>query len=579
MDTPLASTPNSEDDTSESRTRKRTTKAKACDSCYKKKIKCDATLPQCNWCKHHNLQCTFDRILPTNRKKRSQENRDTELAERIERIEKLLSEKSVPEESRHDNTKQSTAITTIGTRITPTVSSSLGNLHFAGFKVREVNSCNSIPLFLPEGQQWIKSRTGETVAMEKLYAFGPPWQNQRNTYMNDTQLPQDSVQLPDRRITEEFARGYSSHILSLVFPTIDKALFEDTISLAYHQGSFQPTGHASAKACVYAFLAFASVFNIYSKTGTRLPLESEAYALKAQSLIPQVFQDITTESLQTAVMLTIYQLFSGNQQSAAVMGSIASRLAFMLGAHTQHHSNIATQKSTNSLVAISTDLRLVMIKSRAYNSLYSAQALQKSDAELLKDIRELDDELEKWRISLPLGFRPTISYSHETPTESGMDMQKVVSRLAYHHCMATIHEASGRCRARADGQSTVMEGVSSSLELAVEASRSSFSYLHTAQHVLEDDCFWMILFYPMSALLTIFCNILHKPLDPQAAQDLELINRAPDLIKGMPIPQPNRNELFHINLVDEFIAELSRLGKCAISKAKEENLNHRSLGV
>lgn len=89
----------------------------------------------------------------------------------------------------------------------------------------------------------------------------------------------------------------------------------------------------------------------------------------------------------------------------------------------------------------------------------------------------------------------------------------------------------------------------------------------------------MILFYPMSALLTIFCNILHKPLDPQAAQDLELINRAPDLIKGMPIPQPNRNELFHINLVDEFIAELSRLGKCAISKAKEENLNHRSLGV
>lgn len=89
----------------------------------------------------------------------------------------------------------------------------------------------------------------------------------------------------------------------------------------------------------------------------------------------------------------------------------------------------------------------------------------------------------------------------------------------------------------------------------------------------------MILFYPMSALLTIFCNILHNPLDPQAAQDLELINRARDLIKGMPIPQPNRDELFHIYLVDEFIAELRRLGKCAISKAKQENLNHNSLGV
>jgi hypothetical protein len=86
----------------------------------------------------------------------------------------------------------------------------------------------------------------------------------------------------------------------------------------------------------------------------------------------------------------------------------------------------------------------------------------------------------------------------------------------------------------------------------------------------------MILFYPMSALLTIFCNILLNPLDPQAAQDLELINKAPDLIKGMPIRQPTMNELFHINLVDEFIAELRRLGKCAISKAKQENRNHNS---
>ncbi|OBT68432.1 hypothetical protein VE03_02848 [Pseudogymnoascus sp. 23342-1-I1] len=205
--------------------------------------------------------------------------------------------------SRRDNSKQYTAITKIGTRITPTVSSSLGNLHFAGFKLRENNSFNSIPLFLPEGQQWIKSRTGQTVAIEKLCAFGPPWQNQRNIYMNDMQLLQDSVKLPARGIIEELAREYSSHILSVVFPTIDKVLFEDTMNIAYHEGSFPPTGHASAKACIYAFIAFVSIFSIYSGSGTELPLDGELYALKAQSLIPQVLQDITTESLQAAVML------------------------------------------------------------------------------------------------------------------------------------------------------------------------------------------------------------------------------------------------------------------------------------
>lgn len=246
------------------------------------------------------------------------------------------------------------------------------------------------------------------------------------------------------------------------------------------------------------------------------------------------------------------------------MISIAARFAFMLGAHTLHDSTIASQTSSSAETVSRTknhrrnlfwlcytfdkelslrtgqppsindehcdltlppgyldrvyanqysnsssrdiplfpgDLRLTMIKSRAYNSLYSARALQKSDAELLRDIRELDNDLERWRISLPLGFRPTISFSHGTPTDSEMDMQVVVSRLAYHHCVAIIHEASGRCRAWADGQSSVIEGVSSSLELAVEASRSSILYLHTAQYVLEDDCFWYVVSSIHSQLL------------------------------------------------------------------------------
>ncbi|PLN83667.1 hypothetical protein BDW42DRAFT_164393 [Aspergillus taichungensis] len=58
---------------------------RACDSCFKKKVRqralvgnnvtlilplipgdqqiqCDAEFPQCNWCKHHNLACTYNRI-------------------------------------------------------------------------------------------------------------------------------------------------------------------------------------------------------------------------------------------------------------------------------------------------------------------------------------------------------------------------------------------------------------------------------------------------------------------------------------------------------------------------------------
>lgn len=137
------------------------------------------------------------------------------------------------------------------------------------------------------------------------------------------------------------------------------------------------------------------------------------------------------------------------------------------------------------------DLRLAIIKSRAYSALYSLKAMQKSDAELLKEIRELDDELERWRISVPLEWRPTMSFSQETP-DPNMSMHSVILRLNYHLCMTIIHQASSRCKAWAKGQSGVMEGISSSLALSVEASRSTLLYLEAAEHVLVDGVFWLV---------------------------------------------------------------------------------------
>lgn len=151
------------------------------------------------------------------------------------------------------------------------------------------------------------------------------------------------------------------------------------------------------------------------------------------------------------------------------------------------------------------DLRLGIIKSRAYSSLYSFKAHQKTDAELLKEIRELDDELERWRMSVPVEWRPTLSFSHERPDPT-VSMHSVMLRLNYHLCMTIIHQASSRCKAWAmgRGQGAMTEGVRSSLALSVEASRSTLMYLETAEHVLMDGVFWYVLAppTPLSSLLT-----------------------------------------------------------------------------
>jgi hypothetical protein len=46
------------------------------------------------------------------------------------------------------------------------------------------------------------------------------------------------------------------------------------------------------------------------------------------------------------------------------------------------------------------------IESKVCKRLYSAKASKQSDGELLNTIGELDKELEDWKDSIPLNFRP-----------------------------------------------------------------------------------------------------------------------------------------------------------------------------
>ncbi|KAH8836377.1 hypothetical protein MCOR32_001402 [Pyricularia oryzae] len=320
-------------------------------------------------------------------------------------------------------------------------------------------------------------------------------------------------------------------------------------------------------------------------------------------------------------------------------------------------------------------LRISMIKSRVSKLLYSVVSLRKSDAQLLRDIRELDEELDRWRSSLPPQHRPmlvvptrtknrsrgstapgtspsgaradsmmsqgaspikpfphgpTSEYEHHhhhhhhqqhqtstghsvTPeaTSNGSSnpwtpmngdqssrhdsartneeddsdssdsddirskdrnrwySNDLIMHFEYHYLMGTIHRASGRCRAWTQGGE--MAGISSSQALALQASRSTLMYLRTDVMSRHGMAFWMLFFYPMSAILTIFCNVLLNPLDASAEEDLELLGSVENLIKEMRRRRHlSPNEMVNITMIDEFVAELTRLGNCAIHNASRE---------
>ncbi|XP_014558859.1 hypothetical protein COCVIDRAFT_35910 [Bipolaris victoriae FI3] len=651
----------SEDQSIESQKRKRITKA--CDVCYNKKIKCDGATPQCEWCAHRGLQCSYERKIV--RKRRSNKQHRSQLLDRVDRLERLLAKtlqektgaslprepSSGPSESATDTSLTRENDFNNEARDISTPSSieqpALGSLHFAGWRLGSFNSSSGIPVFSELGEQWIRSRTGQDASLERITALRQSWHNIAHSDWGSSvdvanvHLP---IDMPDRQVVEKCLTLFRESFLCRVFPVVDPVRLQTAISAVYSSTSSDPVGDISnAQACIFGFLAFVSFFNVCKSV--KIASNAEKYSWTAHRILTTYMRPVTVETLQTSCMLMMYHLFSGDLANALIQDSVATRIIYMLGAHTTTYPscedvNIVSANSSYRyryllrnifwLVYImdkelslrtgqppclqdehcdttppppytrrifsqmmdfgaETDLDTVhpfpgspwlsIIKSKAYSALYSARALRKTDAEILRDIRELDDDLECWRLSVPLPYRPTVAFTRATLPEDVLAMPSTMLHLDYNHCVAAIHQATSRCQAWTSGNQDEMEGVGSSLELSIEASRSSLVYLQMASHLLDENSFWMILYYPMSALLTLFYGILHRPLAPQSHKDLELLKNVPLMIRRIPRSRWMEKAARQIQAVDELVEELTTLGQCAIDKATREKGSETTEGI
>ncbi|KAL2821093.1 hypothetical protein BJX63DRAFT_427772 [Aspergillus granulosus] len=474
-------------------------------------------------------------------------------------------------------------------------------------------------------REWIEVRTGETVNFEKLYTIDLPWANASRIYENPDIRP--DIKLPIRSIVEGYVRLWCISFEGLVFPILSKSLFTETLDLAYGPG--QSFGSDSAKACVYSFLSLVTLFGLGDSIHGAMDCGS--YASTAQNLIPRIIQEMTASGLEALVMLIQFQYFLGDFQAATISVSIATRLLYKFDAHIppttsslddpyhydksilechlrdlfwlcyswdkdlclrtgQPPSIIDTscdltlpvdyarmqdtniQQSTMSiddrtLPLYPFDLRLSKIKSEVYQSLYSASARKKSDIEVLSTIRSLDQTLEQWRVSLHPDFRPTLWFSQEMRVNANLNTQAVMLRLAYHHCFTIIHQASERCTLSGYGHAGQVEGISSSISLTIHASWSTLSYLQVVIPALKAHVFWVVIFYAITGILTLFHNILKNPLHPGASSHVHILRDFPGLIRSIPIRTLTLGEVIHLRFLDRFTAELARLGDCAIAKA------------
>jgi len=152
--------------------------------------------------------------------------------------------------------------------------------------------------------------------------------------------------------------------------------------------------------------------------------------------------------------------------------------------------------------------KFAVIESKVYKQLYSTKASRQSDGALLNTIGELDKELEEWKDSIPLDFRPEheIKASH-TP----LILHVVVMHFAYYNCLTTIHRMSvhhGYWTSRLSNYAIqglnarpLNPRVFSSASLCVHAARAS---IHLIKYIPQGDysCVWYVILFQADETFT-----------------------------------------------------------------------------
>lgn len=405
-------------------------------------------------------------------------------------------------------------------------------------------------LFSLEGQKWVEGLTGEKMPTELRFMGIRPWE--RDPLANPDRalrsMHPDSLVLPDRAKLNEVTEMYFDTILYRFWPLLDPEFFRETVNIAYGFEQETPSRVHSAKICVSAMWAFTA--GAPSSTHLTRPQRGEIMAAIMASI--NLLQQPHVELLEAAAMLVTFHLFSGNIQAGVMSNALAARYVLWLGGNTRecfynacefmttgnekcrrHHHlrnlfwicyqqdkelclrsgqpptlseyncdqdlpigwqeayNISFTQQKFQNPVFPGDLRLSQIKSKAYIDLYSRRALEKDGALILNDIRELDADLEKWRMEIPADYRPTLLFSQDTTQMPGrLDIRTLMIRLEYHYCVSYIHQACVRFGSGSGAQDQETQGVSSSLTLAIAACRSSLYYLVAVQHTLFVRDFW-----------------------------------------------------------------------------------------
>ncbi|KAI1317771.1 hypothetical protein F5Y16DRAFT_414573 [Xylariaceae sp. FL0255] len=589
---------------------------RACDVCYRKKIQCSIPDQQarCDWCAEHDLLCTFTRAV---QKKKPRLNlSDFEgLFSRVEQLENALARGSpIKIPSRVD-----------GQEIGDLVSSSSDD----DDEPLQSELTPSSGIFLPSqrGRRYIYSKTGRDVSFQGLRAE-QPWSSLLGLAGMRVSFDEELWILPPRQEVLRLSSAYFESHFQLIFPVLDKVLFDETIELAYEQVDSSPSSsQIVCRTCVLA--AFSMLCRLEGSKEVIHSADADKCAVKAQYLLAHVPGETTLIGLQTILILQHNHGASLQGDNVTPLHAVACRMVCALGGHvyqaldpyqpdislaireayhlralfwicyiadkdislrsgqppllTEEYCDLTVPEHCTIFCArlheldanfipnsrhthVPGDTDLCRIKERTYHLLYSPQALKLSDMNIVSLIRQLDDDLERWRSSIPLPIQPRLSLSPDEAvlsvgSHSLLQIEYTHLQLEYYYILIAIHSSIRRCGSQHPDSVALPEYlhrvIHSSCDIYLEASHSSLVLLSDSIRMIAGNHLSRITSNLNAAVVTLFIDIIAHPHGEQVQNAIESLISALGIVQTLVNAGMTRNEL-------TLAQETSKLISCLI---------------
>ncbi|KAJ6438482.1 fungal specific transcription factor [Purpureocillium lavendulum] len=499
-------------------------------------------------------------------------------------------------------------------------------------ETRYIGSSSGFSIFSPRGIQWVNEKTGDdsfSKMISEVSVDDHKWTNWKPEVFGDLFQRPVFRPLPPKPEAMSLLNDYFENF-NCMFPLFHQPTFMHLVERQYSSDPYQGSGWWASLNCA---LAIAHRLRVMSNLVPQEEDDKAwAYLKNAMGVFSELaMRNTDLLSVQALLGMALFMQGTPNPQPTSLLIAAAIRLSHSIGLHKRgtgfnlnpieieqrkrvfwiaymldkdlclrsgrpaaqddddmnvelpdanppdNIGNIPLADGKGKMNLFRVMCEFTVIESNVYKRLYSTKATKQSAGELLNTIGELDQELEAWKDKIPIDFRPEheIKASH-TP----LILHIVMLHFTYYNCLTTIHRMSihhGFWTSRLSNYA--IQGLNarplnprifSSAALCTAAARASISLL---KYVPQGDfsCVWLILYFPVSALMTLFSNILQNPLDPRAKSDTRLMNLVVTFLSmlGQEAEQGGVHRM--LGVCSEFV----RIAKVVIDKAEKDQSSRR----